>query len=444
MLPCKKLTTASAISLAVILVATISASSQTMTNVERGRAEIMLEQVRSTVEKHYYDKNFHGLNLNARYEQYKQGIERSRTMLDALRVIAAFTAGLKDSHTFLEPPSLVEREDYGYVLEMIGDRCFIVNVRPGTDAAKKLHPGDEVLGLNRYTVNRQDLWQLWYALNQLQPVTATLLRLRTPDAQVQEQLVQATPYIGKRIADLTFDNADTDFWNIILDEEQHIHDLRQRYAQVGDVLIWKMPAFLMSDSDLGRMTGMVRAHKAVILDLRGNPGGSVEVLEKLAGSLFDHEVQIAQRVGRKAMKPIISKKSGQPFNGKLIVLVDSQSASAAELFARIMQLNHRALIMGDRSSGSVMEARYYPLRQGSDTLIFYGVSVTDANLIMADGQSLENNGVTPDEVVLPTPADLAAGRDPVLAEAAEKLGAKLDPKAAGALFPFEWTPLRVQ
>lgn len=207
-------------------------------------------------------------------------------------------------------------------------------------------------------------------------------------------------------------------------------------------MIWKMPAFVLSEGDVDHMMGIARKHKALILDLRGNPGGYVTTLDRMLGNVFDHEVKVGVRVTRKGEKAMTAKSRGNAaFAGELVVLVDSGSASAAELFARVIQLEHRGRIVGDRSSGSVMESLHYGFQAGIDIVVFYAASVTEADLIMTDGKSLEKSGVTPDEVILPTAQDLATGQDPVLAQAATLVGLNLDPVAAGKLFPFEWLPL---
>ena len=86
-----------------------------------------------------------------------------------------------------------------------------------------------------------------------------------------------------------------------------------------------------------------------------------------------------------------------------------------------------------------MRSRLYSHQSGVDIVVPYGASITDANLVMTDGKSLEGAGVTPDDLRLPTSEDLAARRDPILAHAASLVGLKLDPIKAGALFPVLWS-----
>jgi carboxyl-terminal processing protease len=214
------------------------------------------------------------------------------------------------------------------------------------------------------------------------------------------------------------------------------HLMRIQMAQLGDVGVVRFPWFFYDYEDLHVLSGKMRREKAVIVDLRGNHGGAVDTLKLFTGLFFDRDVKLYDRAGRKKATPETIKGEGHnAFGGRVIVLVDAESASAAEIFARVVQLEKRGTAIGDRSSGSVMTATSIPY---SSSGVDYGLEVTIANLIMIDGQSLEHNGVTPDEVILPQATDLASGRDPVLAHAAVELGATISPEDAGKLFPYEW------
>lgn len=408
-------------------------------NLDRSRG--ILRDAYENVKKHYYDPKFHGLDIDARYHEFDARIQIASSLSQAFGLIAGYLGGLNDSHTFFEPPSRPYRVDYGYRMQIFGDKCFITRVRPGTDAESKVHPGDQVIAYNNYTVTRADLWNMNYYFSSLSPQKASILALRDPQGEEHKITVDAKIRELKKVLDFTGEGGGWDIWQSIRDEEIQDHVLRERYYETGDVMIWKMPEFDLDDAAVDHMFGIARRHKALVLDLRGNPGGAITTLEHMLGNVFDHDVKVGDRIGRKEMKPEnVKTRHGNTFPGKLIVLVDSGSASAAELFSRVIQIEKRGAVVGDRTVGAVMEARGYSGSQGTDTKIFYGFSITEADLIMTDGKSLEHVGVTPDEVVIPTAQDLASARDPALSRAAELAGLKLEPVAAGKMFPFEWLP----
>jgi carboxyl-terminal processing protease len=421
---------------------TVSAQ-QKMDSVDEDRVKLMLRKAYEEVKKNYYDPKFHGLDWDARYHEYEERVKKANSLGQGFAQVAGFLDALNDSHTFFVPPARPMRMDYGFQMQIIGEKPFITRVRPGTDAESKLHPGDEVLKYNQFAVNRSYLWSMEYYYNVLSPQPASKLVLRDSNGQQREVVADAKVRQFKRVVDLTGGTGDADIRRFILEAEQRADELlRQRYYESGDVMIWKMPVFFMPEEETDHMFGIAKKHKALILDLRGNPGGLVTTLGRAIGNVCDHDLKIGDRVGRKEQKPQLAKTRGEStYSGKIIVLVDSKSGSAAEIFARVMQLEKRGTVIGDRTSGSVMEARQYPESLGLDTKIFYGFSITDADLIMADGKSLEHIGVTPDEIVLPTAKDLAEGNDPAMARAAALAGLTMEPAAAEKLFPFEWRPL---
>ena len=406
------------------------------TKIERARG--MLRDARDLVKKNYYDPKYHGIDLDARYQQYDERIAAVPSFNEGLRLVAGFLEGLKDSHTYVIPPDRPYRFDYGFRMQLFGDNAFIIRTRPGTDAESKVHPGDQVLAYVSNPVNRADFADVQYLFNRLMPRTETQLDLRDPDGNVRR--VSIDTKIRQEKVERQISPASADYYKILRQRQDQDYILRQQQRVMGDVVIWKMPTFLFADSEVDHYFEVPRAHKTLILDLRGNPGGFSATLDRMVANVFDHDVKITDRVTRKETKPEIAKPVHRPFTGKLIVLVDSASNSAAELFARVIQLEHRGTVIGDRSGGHVMQAEIYPCKLGLDTELWYAFSVTEADLIMNDGKSLERVGVTPDEILLPTPKDLAAGRDPVLSHAAQLAGVTLDPDAAGKLFPLEWLP----
>jgi tricorn protease len=414
---------------------------QKMDSITKERLNNMLRDAYDEVRKNYYDTKFHGLDWDARYHEFQEKMKGATSLGQGFSVVAAFLDALNDSHTFFRPPSRPVRMDYGFRLQPFGDKAYITRVRPGTDAESKVHVGDEVLTYNRFNPRREDLWKMNYYFNQLAPRAESQLVLRDVNGEQREVKVNARVQEQKIVLDVTGRDGGGDIWEIIREEENFDHTVRQRYFEIGDVMIWKMPEFFLADDEVDHLFGIARKHQSLVVDLRGNPGGAIKTLERMVGNVIDHDVKIAERVGRKELKPQLAKTRGNSvYSGKIFVLVDSDSASAAELFARVMQLEKRGTVIGDRTSGSVMEAKGYSDSQGTDRKIFYSFSVTDADLIMKDGKSLEHIGVEPDEVMLPTAKDLAEGRDPVLAHAAELAGLKMDATEAGKMFPFEWLP----
>lgn len=413
-----------------------------MSNIDRGRATDMLQTISNDVKKHYYDPKFHGVDFEARVATAKQQISTSTSFNMAMSHIAAALDTLNDSHTFFLPPQHSFHHDYGFQYQMVGNRCFVTRVRTASDSeAKGLKAGDEILAINGYNVTRDVLWKIQYMFSALRPQAALRLALQDPSGAQRQVDVAAKIRETKRVTDLTAANGAGDIWDLIRDEETHEHLLRARTVEYGDrVTVIKVPEFAFTALEVENMLGKAHKHDNLVLDLRGNPGGAVDTLKYLIGGLFDKEIKIANRVGRKDTKPEVAKPIHNPYLGKLVVLVDARSASCAEVFARIIQLEKRGVVIGDKTEGAVMEARHYEERVGTDTVVFYGASITEWDLIMSDGQSLEHVGVTPDELLLPSADAIANGRDPVLAHAVESLGVKITGEEAGKAFPYEWPP----
>jgi C-terminal processing protease CtpA/Prc len=404
---------------------------------ERRKIQDMLDAVRKTVVEKYYDSTYGGVNLQAAYDSASAHIRDAAAPEGALGAIAWFALQLNDSHTFFAPPSQTVSVDYGWNMAMFGDSCFVISVKPESDAARNgVRVGDQVVSINGLAPTRANLWQLEYLYRLLRPQPRLQVAVRSPGGDGRTLDLASKVRQRSRIVDLTGADGGRDINQILRDGDNDRQDVDGQYLEYGEsIAIWKMPTFLIAPDDVHEMMKHVRNHKALVIDLRGNGGGYVQSMLDLLKQVSRDSVVIGTVRARRKTTPLVAKSGGgAAFAGKVFVLVDSRSASASEMFARTMQLTGRGKVIGDRTAGAVMVSLYHPLTIGMETKIFFGVQVTEADVIMSDGGRLERVGVAPDELLVPGSADLAGNRDPVLARALTLAGVTTDALRAGSLF----------
>ena len=428
------------LTLAVVLFACVSPIFAQLSSQDRDRALIMLKAARDDIKKNYFDPNFRGIDLEGRSKAAEEQIKQAKSNAEVFGIIAQLLLDFNDSHTLFLPPQRTSRIEYGWQMQTFGDDTYVIAVKPKSDAETQgIKPGDKVLRIDGIAPNRSNLWIYYYIYSTLSPRPVVKMEVQSPGEQPRMVEVKAKVKEGKKVFDLT---DAIDIHSYLTDQEDESRLNQHKFVEINnEVGIWRMPAFDLDQDGVDSYINKVKKYKTLILDLRRNGGGDEKAMLALIGNLFDRDINVGNLKRRKEEKPLVAKTRGDSgFKNNLIVLIDSQSGSAAEVVARVVQLEKRGKLIGDRSSGKVMRSRLYPHQIGLETQVFYAVSVTDADVLMGDGKSLEGTGVTPDEVMLPTGEDLRALKDPVLARAVSIAGINLDPVEAGKFFPFKWKP----
>jgi carboxyl-terminal processing protease len=168
------------------------------------------------------------------------------------------------------------------------------------------------------------------------------------------------------------------------------------------------------------------ALRALVLDLRGDPGGlvdqSVEVSDEF---LVDGVIVTTRGRGGRTIAEERAHRRGTRPNFPMVVLVDGQSASASEIVTGALQDHRRALIMGTRTYGKGSVQNVIELPDGS------GLKLTVARYYTPRGRCIQGRGIDPDVVVEAPEGGAFSGapgerrEDPQLQRALEHLRAQL-------------------
>jgi len=179
--------------------------------------------------------------------------------------------------------------------------------------------------------------------------------------------------------------------------------------------VW-MPAV---DAMFQRAIDRFRNANAIVVDLRGNPGGLAAMIMGISGHFLAERQPLGTMKTRESelkftANPRLVNAAGErvtPFGGPVAVLVDGMTGSASECFAGGLQALKRARVFGQTSMGQALPAFFDKLPNG-DVLIH-----ATGDFVTADGTRLEGRGVVPDETVPLDRKALLAGRDSTLAAA---------------------------
>lgn len=132
--------------------------------------------------------------------------------------------------------------------------------------------------------------------------------------------------------------------------------------------------------------------KNMILDLRGNAGGDVDILEDIANN-FIREGKIAEIRGKVELmqRDVVSKGSKHNFN--IICLVDENSASASEMLSGSLRDINDTILIGEKTFGKGIAQTTVTLNDGS------ALKLTTAEYYLYNGECIHKIGITPDIVI---------------------------------------------
>jgi carboxyl-terminal processing protease len=186
----------------------------------------------------------------------------------------------------------------------------------------------------------------------------------------------------------------------------------------GDIAYLKLYQFFDRTADDFRSTAIEIINspaKKIILDLRNNPGGYLEVAQEVAGwFLKNGDVVVIEDFGPGKEKNEYKVEGNEKFlDYPIVVLINQGSASASEILAGALRDNRNILLIGEKSfgKGSIQELK--ELRGGST------LKVTIAKWLTPKGQLITDKGLEPDIGVEMTEKDYEEGKDPQLEKAIE-------------------------
>lgn len=359
------------------------------------------ETVWKKINDAYFDPAFGGLDWKNVHDRYQPQVAAARNGEEFYRFINAMLWELKVSHANLVPPGsfalyepLVFAEGSpGIDVRLLDGRAVVTSVRPGSAAQETgLSPGCTIQAVDGVSVEQ---------------IVREAESRPSPPFNSRGRIAKATKAILGRI----YGGPGTEVSIAYSDPGGNIREGKLTRAKRPGVAVGPKGMFFFAlefetrrlESGIGyirlntlqpqyapQVSGAIRTMgevRGIIFDLRGNSGGEIERMPDLF--LKERALLYLKRTREGETKAFFDPAE-TAYKGPLVLIVDALSGSASELFAASLQAVGRAVVVGERSPGAVMEMDRMIFPNGA--VFIYPV----AQPATPDGTVLEGHGVVPD------------------------------------------------
>jgi carboxyl-terminal processing protease len=254
------------------------------------------------------------------------------------------------------------QKGFGTVVSVLPGRVVVLQTTPNTPSEKAgMAPGDEILAVNNYRLDRLDAEQIIGLLGQSKQKAAQLVVRRPGTARLME--LTLTPE------------------NMQAPSVERVFELQSGIGYIRVGAFEEKTAQQIHDG-IEKLGG--RNLKGLVLDLRNNPGGLMTAAMQTAAFFLQPGQMILSAKGRNVAETIERVPAdNKPYTFPLAVLVNGKTASASEIVSGALQDHDRATIVGEPSFGKGLVQSVYPLADKT------GLALTTALYYIPSGRSIQ-------------------------------------------------------
>ena len=298
-------------------------------------------------------------------------------------------------------------EGIGALLGIEDDYAKVVSLVPGGPAAKsnQLSPDDRIVSIRQaYEEKSTDVvgWRIDEIVKLIRGDAGTKVELEIMPSKSLESSERKFVTLTREEVQLEEQAAKSKI--IVVDSEIRNYKVGiiELPAFYVDFNAWRDrdPNFRSSSKDVEDILKLFNQENvdAVLVDLRGNSGGSLYEANKLTGLFVASGATVQVKESSGNIRPWGDGRAKQIWKKPVGVLVDRYSASASEIFAGAIQDYKRGIVIGHRTFGKGTVQRLDDLSDGQ-------IKITESKFYRVSGSSTQAKGIEPD-IVLPSTWDI--------------------------------------